>query len=215
MRAVILGLGSDIARNLAQRLIIDGWEVDGTTRGTCDFASNESIDRAVGGIARPWDLLIVAVGNLVPVGKFTAIHPDDWAQSIQINALGPLRMFHHLIPHRNKDAAAVFFSGTNPGKVNPGYSAYSASKAMLARAVQEINAELDIKAFTLAPGFVQTKIHDATVKAGVKNDRLAIGGGTSHETIYKCLQHLLTRPKAEVGGKSIYVPSWADVWKEE
>lgn len=215
MNALILGLQSDIAKNISERLTADGWSVQGTVRSSCDFASNESIDKAVSLIAQPWDLALFSVGDLMPIGKFSGIHPDDWARSVQVNATGPLRMLYHLIPHRRPNACAVFFSGTNPLKTNPLYSAYSASKAMLVRAVQEIDSEMpDLRCFCLAPGFVMTKIHDATIKARVRNERLALGGGTSHEAIYACLKYYMGRPKNEVGGRLIHVPTWAQAWLE-
>ena len=205
--AIILGINSDIAKNISGRLIGDGWQVFGTSRSSCDFASNASIDKAVSMVAMPWDLLLCAVGSLNPIGKFSGIHPDDWETSVRVNALGPLRMFNHLIPHRNKDASAVFFSGTNPMRTNPLYSAYSGAKALLARAVQEIDSELDIKCFTIAPGFVKTKIHDVH---DVANRSL----GTTHEQIYECLKHSIARPKSDVGGKTIFVPYWYQLFKE-
>lgn len=206
MNCIILGLNSDIARHIAQRLITDGHTVAGTVRSSCDFSNNDSIDKAVGLIAMPWDLLVCAVGSLMPIGKFASVHPNDWAQCVQINALGPLRMFNHLIPHRRPGASAVFFSGTNPQKTNPLYSAYSSSKALLTTAVQEIDSELtDCKVFTLAPGFVRTKIH-------LVHDVSLRKDGVTHDTIYACLKHLISRPKIEVGGKKIYVPQWAEVW---
>lgn len=208
VRAIILGIGSDIGKDIAARLIAEGWEVHGTVRRSCDFSSNESIDKAVSLIAMPWDLLICAVGDLVPIGKFSAVHPDDWTRSVQVNALGPLRMLHHLLPHRRENATAVFFAGTNPGKTNPLYSAYSSAKAMLTRAVQEIDAELKgCKAFVIAPGFVKTKIH-AVHDVSDRQDF------TPYEDIYACLVNCMGRSKADVGGKRIYVPDWAMVWKQ-
>jgi NAD(P)-dependent dehydrogenase (short-subunit alcohol dehydrogenase family) len=206
-QALILGLGSDIAKNIAQRLIAEGWSVSGTARTSCDFSKNESIDRAVMLISQPWDLLLVCVGTLVPIGKFSGIHPDDWEQCVRINALGPLRMFYHLLEHRRPEASAVFFSGTNPIKRNPLYSAYSASKALLVRAVEEIDAELDIKCFCIAPGFVKTKIQNC-------HDVANRGEGTDHQDIYDCLKHSIARPKSEIGGKTIHVPTWATVFKD-
>lgn len=206
MNCIILGLGSDIGKNLAQRLIAEGHSVVGTVRSSCDFSKTESIDKAVSLVSMPWDLLVCAVGSLMPIGKFSSIHPDDWTASVQVNALGPLRMFAHLLPHRRPEASAVFFSGTNPQKTNPLYSAYSSSKALLTRAVQEIDGELtDCRAFTLAPGFVRTKIH-------LVHDVSDRKDGVTHDTIYACLKHLITRPKAEVGGKKIYIPQWAEIW---
>lgn len=209
MNVIILGLASDIAQNLAKHLGEEGHSVMGTVRSSCDFSKNESIDKAVGLIAMPWDLLICAVGSLMPIGKFASIHPNDWATCVQVNALGPLRMFSHLLPHRRPGASAVFFGGTNPQKTNPLYSAYSSSKALLTRAVQEIDSELtDCKAFVLAPGFIRTKIHDVHNVEDRKD-------GVTHEQVYACLKHLISRPKLEVGGKKVYVPQWVDIWAEQ
>lgn len=206
--ALILGISSDIAMNLSGRLKTEGWQIFGTTRsGGCDFSKKESIDKSLQMIAMPWDLLIFGVGSLGPIGRFASVHPDEWESGVMVNCLGPLRMFHHLIPHRKPDASAVFFSGTNPKKVNPLYSSYSASKAMLVRAVQEIDSEIDTKCFTLAPGFIRTKIH-AVHDVSQRPD------GTTHEQIYACLKHLLSRPKGEVGGKVFHVPTWFQLWKE-
>ena len=206
-QALILGLNSDIARNIAGWLTADGWQVSGTTRAECDFAASESIDKAVMLIAQPWDLLLACVGSLEPIGKFSGIHPDDWERSVRINALGILRMFHHLLPYRNAGASAVFFAGTNPLKRNPLYSAYSSAKALLCRAVEEIDAELDIKCFCIAPGFVRTKIQDV-------HDVSHRGEGTDHQDIYDCLKWCLARPKQEIGGRTMHVPTWTRVWKE-
>ena len=183
MRAIIFGSNSDIAKNLVHRLSLDGWEVDGV-RGDS------------------WDLFICAVGTLKPIGSFEYSDAAEWEESVRSNCILPLRMLRRLLPFRNFMASAIFFSGTNPAKVNPGYSAYSASKAMLVRAVQEIDAELtNAKCFTLAPGFVRTKIH----KVHDVSDR---GEGTSHERIYQVMKHLLSRPKSEVGGKVFHVPTY-------
>ena len=208
MNVIILGLGSDIAKNFAKNLGAEGHNVVGTVRSTCDFASNESIDRAFYQVAIPWDLVVVAVGTLMPIGRFAGMHPDDWAKNIQVNALGPLRMFSHLLSHRRPNASAVFFSGTNPQKTNTLYSAYSSAKALLVRAVQEIDAETpDMKAFVLAPGFVRTKIHEV-------HDVSYRRDGVPLDTVYACMKHLIGRPKSEVGGKQIYVPQWAEIWAE-
>lgn len=207
MNAIILGVNSDIAKHIAKSLILDGWHISGVARDSCDFKDVGSIDRAVSLLARPWDLLIAAVGDLQPIGKFSSVHPDDWAAGAMVNCIGPLRMLHHLLPHRLSNASAVFFSGTNPTKTNPRYSSYSASKAMLTRAVQEIDAEIDLKCFTLAPGFVRTKIHAAHDVSGRED-------GVTHEQIYECLMHCISRPKVEVGGKLIYVANWLRVWQE-
>ena len=204
MNAIIIGANSDIAKNLSARLANDGWEIYPYNRMGCDVSDSIAIDSFE--TPDEWDLLLVAAGTLSPIGKFVSIPADEWEENVMVNALGPLRLLRHLLPHRKPNAAAVFFSGTNPLKVNPLYSAYSASKALLARAVQEIDSEIDAKCFLLAPGFVQTKIH-AVHDVSTRTD------GTTHDQIYDCLKHCLSRPKAEVGGKIIHVPTWYQTWK--
>lgn len=207
MNSIILGLNSDIAKNISGRLVGDGWRVFGTSRSTCDFTDKRSIDKSYELIGMAWDLLIFAVGALEPIGKFQSIEADDWDRCVMVNTLGPLRMFRHLLTHANAGASAVFFSGTNPTKRNPLYSAYSSSKAMLVRAVEEIDGEVKPKCFVLAPGFVRTKIH-------ASHDVASRQDGTSHEDIYACLKHCMSRPKEEIGGRVVHVPTWLTVWKE-
>lgn len=204
--AIVIGLGSDIARELTQRLGKDGWQIVGVYRQQCDLTDNEKIAATARLLSQPWDLLIIAAGTLNPVGSFLSSDADAWERSVRINALGPLRMLRALLASAREEATAVLFSGTNPLRRNPLYSAYSAAKAMLTRAAEEIDAEIAQKIVMLAPGFVATKIHKA--HAVTRKD------STSHDDIYRCLVHVLTRPKSEVGGKKIHVPTWASVWRE-
>lgn len=174
--------------------MVDGWEVDGVAHNR--FPVPELVD-----------LFIVCSGTLNPVRRFDAYDLSEWEEGIYDNLLDPLRQLHRFLP-LPESSSAVFFSGTNPQKLNPHYSAYSVAKAGLFRAVEEINNEVDCKVFMLAPGFVDTKIHEATRKAGIKNERLEAGGGTSKEKIYQCLLWCHKQEKAKVGGRSIYVPEW-------
>ena len=85
--AAILGLSSDIGRELAARYAADGWTVWGTYRDAsgmqglppavravaCDLASPGSIAGAAQAFEREglrWDLLVVAAGTEEPIGAF-------------------------------------------------------------------------------------------------------------------------------------------------
>jgi NAD(P)-dependent dehydrogenase (short-subunit alcohol dehydrogenase family) len=201
--AIVIGLGSDLASDMAKRLGKDGWFISGSTKGTCDLADVDQIHKTTMLLSRPWDLLIIAPGTLHPVSEFLNTYFEDWERSVRINALGPLRMLRALLPSANKGATAVLFSGTNPLRRNPRYSAYSSAKAMLVRAAEEIDSEVEQKICVMAPGFVNTKIHKA--------HEVNRTDSTSPEAIYKCLLYMIERPKKEVGGKVIHVPSWARI----
>ena len=145
---LIVGAGSDIAKELRTRLERDGWRV------TTDMSAR-------------WDLAIFSRGTLEPIGRFVDCSLQDWEDSIVVNALQPLRDFRLIYHNRKMGATAVFFGGTNPTKDAPTYSAYAAAKALLREAVKNIAAEHnDIKAVMIDPGVVRTKIHDATLRAG-------------------------------------------------
>ena len=145
-QCLIVGSGSDIARELRIRLDRDGWEV------TSDMSAK-------------WDLAIFARGTLEPIGRFVDCDLQDWEDSITVNALQPLREFRLVYPNANDGATAVFFGGTNPEKSAPTYSAYASAKSLLREAVKTMQAE-GIRAVMLDPGVVRTKIHDATLRAG-------------------------------------------------
>jgi NAD(P)-dependent dehydrogenase (short-subunit alcohol dehydrogenase family) len=193
--AIIIGATSDIGRELGERLKGDEWNI-----------RLKTVRERLTPLIEPWDLVIVATGTLEPIGSFWKAAPDGWEEGIRVNLLAPLRMLRELYPYRNDQAKICLFSGTNPAKTNPNYSAYSIAKAGLFRATQELNAEADIEIFMLAPGFVDTKIHEQTRKSGVENERLERGGGTTHGQIYEALQWCL---RHKVGGQCHYVPEIA------
>lgn len=182
MRAIIVGVSSDIGAELALRLIRDGWEVSGTARDAgrwntgdsppqvhlvpCFMESRVSIESAAEFLGK-WDLLIFAVGTMEPIGRFTETDVDAWEMGVRVNAFGPLRMLRLLIPKANDGARVVFFSGPNPHKTSPTYTAYRAGKAILESLATTLQEEMWWLRFdVVAPGVVNTKILDQALKAG-------------------------------------------------
>lgn len=221
----IIGIGSDIGRELAYRFMADGKRVQGTYHRNrpdsdalaaatpfpqcytvhmieCDMTNHNHIMDATDKL-EPWDAAIFCTGTLSPVGKFFDVDPFAWWGAMKVNCLGPLMLLRYMRKKAREGAQACFMSGPNPFKTSPNYSAYAASKAALVRATKDINAE-GFKCFAFAPGFVKTKIHQATIDAGVYNERLERGGGTTHDHIYRALNICLQSPKA--GGQHIYAP---------
>ena len=225
MNVTIIGIGSDIGYQLAYRFIAEGDRVQGTYLNTkpdkfgiaegspfpncasvhlvhCDVTNhNHCMDMK--DKLEPWDVLIFCPGTLAPVKPFFECDPFAWRDAYRVNCLGPLMLLYYLKPLMRHGGQVCFFAGTNPFKTNPNYSAYSSAKVGLMGAMKEINAE-GVKCFGLSPGFVQTKIHKATIDAGVKNERLERGGGTSHDTIFHALKKCLKSDK--VGGHVMYAP---------
>jgi NAD(P)-dependent dehydrogenase (short-subunit alcohol dehydrogenase family) len=239
--AVILGVTSDIGRELAGRFIADGWAVVGTYRESahlaglptacrafaCDLESRRSVDDFADACAREpiiWDVLVVAVGTEEPIGPFWECDEDEWERGIGVNALAPLRVLRKIYPFRNASArpCVILFSGAGTNSAAPAYSAYCASKILLIKMCELLDAESPDTSFVIiGPGIVRTKIHEQTLRAADRSgpnyrkvvDFLASPrSGTSHDEIYACLRWCIGAGKAAVGGRNISLVY--DVWRD-
>ena len=239
--AFILGITSDIGRELAVRFIQDGWSVAGTHRpGTqlaglppgcrllqCDLAARDSVQEltvSCRALSLQWDLLVVAAGTEEPIGDFWSCDAEAWENGININALAPLRVVRSLYPLRRIGAqpAVTFFSGSGTNNAAPAYSAYCVSKILLIKMCELLDAESpDTSFFIIGPGIVRTKIHEQTLRAPATSganyrkvvDFLASGKpGTSHDDIHACLLWCLQAGKAAVGGRNISLVF--DAWRQ-
>lgn len=160
--ACIVGMGSDIGSNIAERLEKDGWEISGTTRKDLDLS--QFLDAPPKG---RWDLLLIVAGTLEPIGDFFSTDAEEWERAVRVNALGPLRVLRSVWPARKAGATVVFFGGPNLSKDTPSYTAYRAGKALLASLVGTLNSEYCGTKFVMFdPGVVNTKIHKQSIKAG-------------------------------------------------
>lgn len=161
--ACIIGIGSDIGSNLAERLKKDDWNIWGTTRKDVDLAY--FVDATPKG---RWDLLIFAAGTMEPIGSLFETDTEEWERAVRVNALGPLRVLRSMWPYRKAHAKVVFISGPNLEKTSPSYTAYRAGKALLESLIETLNEEYPSAQFLwLVPGVVKTKIHQQTIKAGL------------------------------------------------
>lgn len=238
---IVLGIGSDIGGELAVRFASDGWQVCGTFRTRsgleqlpndvrlipCDLALPDSVNAALEALRRDgtaWDLLVVAAGTEEPIGTFWECEPDAWDEGIRINALSPLRLVRGLYPYRNTvgTPSVAFFSGAGTNSAAPAYSAYCASKILLIKMCELLDAESpDTSFFIIGPGVVRTKIHEQTLRAGERGgenyqkvvDFLGSANpGTSHDDVYACLRWCVGAGKSVIGGRNISLvrDSWRD-----
>ena len=188
MRALICGSGSEIATELKARLERDGWEVAVTP--------GRSLIVPPG----PWDLLLLAHGQLSPIDRFFECSAAEWMSGVMVNAVYPLSCLRAAWPKRNAGATVVFLGGPNMAKPSPTYSAYRAGKAILEALAGTLEAEYPEHRFrVLHPGVVNTKIHEQTLRAGHKAANyervMKIVNGTEpsmkHEDVYLKLRSIV------------------------
>ncbi len=198
---LIFSISSDFGIALANNWLENGNIVIGTYRNfseqlkvieskgailfKCDMSSSEEIDKVCNNISKnyEWDVLCIAPATLEPVGEFIKTSFDDWENSINLNFTSQMRIIYNLIPSRNKDSIngpiVILFAGGGTNSATKYYSAYTISKIAQIKMTELLDAEIPDTRFTIiGPGWVKTKIHDATIRAGEIN-----AGENYHKTI--------------------------------
>lgn len=235
--AIVLGANADIGRNMCEMLLADGYTVVGTYRRDfpeyealaektgmtllqCDLTCFEDIKRLaeyVSHNAPSWRLLFSSVGSSEPIGRFFDLDFDEWEHSVDINFSSQLRTIHALYPYRDRnrvvDIALLAGGGTN----NPFrcYSSYCVAKIGLIKMCELIDDEAeDVNIFILGPGFVRTKTHLETIRAGKKAELNlkkvrqfleSDSPGTPFEDIYACLKWASAQGRSVTGGRNFSV----------
>jgi NAD(P)-dependent dehydrogenase (short-subunit alcohol dehydrogenase family) len=239
--AVVLGISADIGIALATRLLADGWSVIGLSRSDdrltsmadhprfhfqpCDPADPTSCAAAVArlpALGASWRLFISCIGSMEPIGKFFDLDFEAWEASFRLNSTAQLRVLHGLWPHREAEGEVHVMllagGGTNGPMTN--YSAYCAAKIALIKMCELIDdEEAGVNAFIIGPGFVQTRIHEETLRAGAaagvgldKTRAFLATPGSSHDDIYAHMTWCIAQGRAVAGGRNFSTVH--DPWRD-
>jgi len=196
----------------------------------CDLREKRSIEKACSdlrSLAQEWDVLVLCPGSQDPVGLFDVCDFDEWEESIKINFTGQLRIVYELLAIRNRAAdtepCVLFFAGGPVNRATRFYSAYTVSKIALIKMCELLDAEIpDTRFAIIGPGWVKSKIHDATLKAGkelagenyeLTKQKLASNECTPMDRILDCLDWLVRAQRNVVSGRNFSVV-W-DAWDTE
>lgn len=201
---VILSVSSDIGLALAADWLDHGFSVSGTFRTHTDAVRDleskglhavqldlgnviavEEVAEQLGGV--PWNRLVLAAGSQEPVGLFEQVDPIEWGKSIQTNFVAQFQFLAWMLPFRQqvrgKVPRVLSFAGGATNRATTHYSAYTISKIASIKMTELLAAEAADMAFTiLGPGWVRTKIHEATLEAGMR-------AGDNLETTVRHLQN--------------------------
>lgn len=244
-QGIIVSASSDIGLELSKHFFQKQFKLVGTFRTPSsqltelesqflaliqtDFSDSTSVDACIQKLRHSsfaWDFVILCPGTMEPIGRFESCNIDEWERSIKINLLSQLRFVHGILPLKHNQSSSIpkiiFFAGggTNSAPVN--FSAYTLSKIALIKAVELLDAEHDDVCFTiLGPGWVKTKIHSETLRAGEAsgearretNRRLEAGEFTPMSQVTDCCDWLLRSDKSVVGGRNFSVVY--DPWPQD
>lgn len=112
--------------------------------------------------------LVCAAAVLAPVGAVGEYEPAEFRRTLEINVLGTLLAVHACLPALHAGAGSIVtFGGGGATAPLPRYDAYAASKAAVARLSENLAVALaPLPVNCVAPGFVATRMHEATLSAG-------------------------------------------------
>jgi NAD(P)-dependent dehydrogenase (short-subunit alcohol dehydrogenase family) len=186
-KAIIAGIDSSLGSLIANHLASKEWEILGTSRriglesdkyqkefkiSNCDFSSSQSIDKCVSeilAIYRDWDVLILAIGVLEPIGEFKSSNFEEWQSSFSINFLGQMRFIQKLLMNSSDtaDHLVLTFAGGGTNGPTPNFSSYTLAKIALIKAMELLASEIPTSKFiSLGTGWMDTPIHAQTLEAG-------------------------------------------------
>ncbi len=190
-----------------------------------DVASARDVERVLDA-ADKWggaDGLVHAAAVLGPIGPAIDVEPEAWFEAVRVNLLGTLLMAQSAcrrMIRRSRGGSIVLFSGGGAATPFPNYTAYATSKVAVVRFAETLALEVapyGIRVNALAPGFVATRMHDATLAAGeaaglayLERTKAELArGGVPPELAARAAAFLLS-PRAEgITGRLLAAP-WDD-----
>jgi len=169
--------------------------------------------------------VVHAAAILGPIGPMVGTDPGRWFEAIRVNLLGTQIVAAEgarRMMTRACRGAIVLFSGGGGGYAFPNYTAYACSKVAVVRLAETLAQELaphGIRVNSLAPGFVATRMHEETLRAGevagkeyLERTRAELAkGGTPASVAARAVRFLVSPRAAGITGRFVSAP-W-DGWE--
>ncbi|MCP1169325.1 SDR family NAD(P)-dependent oxidoreductase [Limimaricola litoreus] len=171
-RALVIGASGGIGAALAEALEARGARVTRLSRrhDGFDVTDATSIERVLGALEGPYELILVAIGILAPQGlgpekSLGAIDAQAMAHVFAVNAIGPALILRHL-PRLIAPGGRAGVLSARVGSIEDneigGWHSYRASKAALNQIVH--GAAIELKRHDRAALLVA--LHPGTVETG-------------------------------------------------
>ena len=194
----------------------------------CDVSDESQVVQFMDWVKRQTtyaDALVNCAGILAPIGEIARTDSEEWWHTLRVNLFGPYLLIKHALPLLEGSSAPRIINFAGGGAFNPfpNYSAYACSKAAVVRLTECLAEELagrGICVNALAPGFVATPIHLATLEAGPERARQeqydvtvkGLESRLSAQTAIECVRFLLSDSAAGLTGKTLSANF--DPWRE-
>ncbi|ANK76756.1 MULTISPECIES: SDR family oxidoreductase [Ensifer] len=160
--ARVLGVSRDMApvRDLAAHARWRTYEVDLGEKGAGEAAADTAL-KAFGRI----DVLFNNAGICPTRGGFLDVSDEDWAQTLNVNLMGYVRMARAVIPTMLAQKRGVLIhcgseAGRMPHPLLPDYSTSKAAIALLSKALAREFTSKGIRSNVVAPAHIRTELWD-------------------------------------------------------
>lgn len=201
------GIGEAIKRKFEQ----NGYSVIAPTRAELDLSDTESVAKYFIDNTADFDVIIHSGGYNSP-DLMESLPLSEVQKTIQINTLSLYEIIKHNLDYFKSNGGYILGISSLYGIVaREGRSAYVMSKHALTGLVKTAAIELgeyNVKANTLSPGFVDTKMtrknnDDAKIKSFEK--RIPLGKLALPEDIAKTAYYLCSEENSYITGQDIVV----------
>lgn len=170
--------------------------------------------------------LVTAAAILGPIGAIGSWTVGEFRRTLEVNVVGTLIPLTALLDLLERGTGAVVtFSGGGATAAFPRYDAYAASKSAVARLTENLSGDLagrGVRINAVAPGFVVSGMHHATMAAGPRRagaayferTERALGSGEADPpgAAADLVAFLLSRRAAGITGRLISA-RW-DPWRD-
>jgi NAD(P)-dependent dehydrogenase (short-subunit alcohol dehydrogenase family) len=233
---VIAGASSGIGAALTRALADDGHKLficarrmdrlaqvvegyDSVFHAGCDVGREGEVEnffRQVAERTDSLDVLIHCAAILGPIGVFNEVNSDEWIAAVRTNLFGAYLVAKNAVRlmKAERRPRIIILSGGGAFDPMPRVSAYGVSKAAIVRMVETLAVELaprNIAVNAVAPGFVATEIHQATLAAGRERGgehydrtaRLVSECDNSMDVPVNCIRYMISEAATRLTGKTI------------
>jgi NAD(P)-dependent dehydrogenase (short-subunit alcohol dehydrogenase family) len=237
LRIILTGASSGIGAGIFEALVAEGHMVFACARRSelltkvtdnhptafgwpCDVSDEEQVREFISRVKSetPYvDALINCAGSYGTIGPIDQTDSREWLETMQVNLFGTYLMCKHSLPLLSGAVSAQIINMAGGGAFSPlpNYSAYAASKVAVVRLTECLAMELSSRGImvnAIAPGFVVTNIHEATLVAGEqrtgklvynKTKVLMQQGGVPLSNVISFIQYILSGELTGLTGKTI------------
>ncbi len=192
---------------------------------TADVSVGADVERVLDTAAALGELhgVVHAAAVLGPIGPTVDVNPDAWLEAVRVNLFGSFlvaRAACRRLMAARRPGSIVLFSGGGGTGPFPNYSSYASGKAAVVRFTETLAQEVapaGIRVNCVAPGFVVTRMHEATLRAGEaaghdyleRTKRELASGGVNPELAARAVAFLLSDKARGVTGRLLAAP-WDD-----